>query len=92
MAWGKLAKPAFLLGNFLRGFFHGSVDEVVETFIDKEVTRFKDTADLLNKCEPWENHLHRDSYDAINRALKKNNYEKARMAVDKYSTQTNTHQ
>ena len=32
MAWTKLAKPAFILGNFVRGFIQGSVDEIVETF------------------------------------------------------------
>ena len=34
MAWFKLAKPAFIVGNFVRGFLHGSLDEVVETFKD----------------------------------------------------------
>lgn len=88
MAWSKLAKPAFVVGNFVRGFFHGSVDEVVETFTNAEITRFKDTSDLLGKCEPWKNHLKRDAYDEINRALKKGNYEKARTAVEEYATQT----
>ncbi len=49
MAWLKLAKPAFFIGNFVRGFFHGSVDEALETFTDAEITRFKDTADLLDR-------------------------------------------
>lgn len=88
MAWFKLAKPAFIVGNFVRGFFHGSIDEVVETFTDSEVIRFKDTADLLGRCEPWERHLKGDAYDQINRALKEENYQKARATVDKYATQT----
>jgi len=68
MTWFKLAKPAFIVGNFVRGFFHGSIDEVVETFTDAEVTRFKDTADLLDRCQPWGNHLKGEAYDEINRA------------------------
>lgn len=34
MALFKLAKSAQIVGNFVRGFFQGSIDEVVETFTD----------------------------------------------------------
>lgn len=88
MAWLKIAKPAFFIGNFVRGFIHGSVDEALETFTDAEVTRFKDTSDLLENCRPWENHLKVDAYDEINRALKHKNYEQARTAVAKHATET----
>ena len=84
----KLAKPTFIVVNFVRGFSHGSLDEVVETFTDAEITCFKDTANLLDRCQPWENHLKGDAYDEINRALKKGNYEKAPTAVNEYATQT----
>ena len=33
MAWLKLAKPAFFIGNFVRGFFHGSVIAILLTLI-----------------------------------------------------------
>ena len=62
MAWFKLAKPAFFFGNLVRGVFDDSVDEAMETFTDAEVTRFRDTADLLERCQPWENHLKEDAY------------------------------
>ena len=62
MAWFNLvkpalAKPAFILDNFARGLIHGAIDEVVETFTDGEMIRFKDTAELLDKSKPWENVL-----------------------------------
>jgi hypothetical protein len=69
MFLSKLVKPAFIVGNFMRGFLDGASDEVMNTFSDQQITRFKDTADLLKNCEPWENHLKRDSYPEINRAL-----------------------
>ena len=50
MSRSKLAKLAFFLRNFVRKFIHDSVNEMLETFLDAEVTRFKDTADLLEKC------------------------------------------
>ena len=81
MGWIPLAKPAFIAGNFVRGFFHGSVDEVRETFTDAEILRFKGTADLLERCEPWDNHLEEKAYSKINEALKEQNYEKARQAI-----------
>lgn len=88
MAWSKLLKPAWIAGNFIRGFLHGSVDEVVSTFSDSEIIRFKDTAEVLNNCHPWENHLRGDAYDAINLALRQKDYQKARSAVDKHVTGT----
>ena len=81
MGWTSLAKPAFVFGNFVRGFFHGSADEVLETFTDAEIIRFRDTADLLTGCEPWDNHLEKKAYSKINEALKEENYQKARQAI-----------
>ena len=85
--WG-LRKSAYFLGNFARGFLDGTVDEVKHTFTDAEITKFSDTGKTLNNCEPWSDHLKRDSYYEINQALKKNNYNAAREAVDKYATET----
>ena len=28
MAWLKLTKPGFIVGSFLRGLMHGSIDEI----------------------------------------------------------------
>lgn len=75
MTWTKLAKPAFIVGNFVRGFIQGSADEILETFSDAEVTDFGDKAKALRRCEPWENHLKRDAYHEINKALKKGDCE-----------------
>jgi len=88
MGWNKIAKPVFFAGQFLRGFIDGSKDELVETFTDAEITRFKDTAEILEKCEPWEQHLEDRAYEKINQALKKENYKKAREAIDKNSKDT----
>ena len=77
MTFTHLAKPAFVVGNFIRGFLHGSADEVLNTFTDAEITRFKDNADLLRSCEPWENHLKEEAYSKINKALRKKNYQDA---------------
>lgn len=83
-----LAKPAFVVGNFVRGFLHGSVDEICNTFSDAEVAKFKDTADLLRSCEPWNKHLKEEAYSAINKALKKKNYQDAREAISQHQTET----
>jgi hypothetical protein len=88
MVWRKIAKHAFFIGNFVRGFLDGSVDEVFETFTDAEVTRFKDTADILENRNLRENHLKVNGYDEINRALKHKNYEQARKAVADHATET----
>lgn len=92
MSFIKLGKPAFVLGNFIRGFISGglkgSVDEIKETFTDAEITRFSDTAKMLDRCQPWENHLERDAVNEINKALKKNDYSAAREAVTKHATET----
>ena len=45
-------------------------------------------ADLMDNCKPWSNHLKGDGYDQINLALKKDNYKKARAAIDEYATET----
>lgn len=50
MIWIKLAKPAFVVRNFVRGFLHGAVDEVADTFTDPEIIRFGDTAKMLDIC------------------------------------------
>ena len=34
-----------------------TVDEVKSTFMDAEVTRFSNTAKILDKYVPWKNHL-----------------------------------
>lgn len=47
MAFIKLEKPTFILGNFMRGFIKGSADEIVETFTDAELTDFSDKAKAL---------------------------------------------
>jgi len=88
MTWTKLAKPALVVGNFVRGFFHGAVDEVVDTFTDTEIIRFGDTTKMLDRCDPWENHLKRDGYKEINKALKKGHYSAARKAVDRCAKET----
>lgn len=72
MTWISLAKPAFIVGNFIRGFLHESADEVVNTFTDAEVIHFKDNADLLRSCEPWENHLKEEAYSEINKGMEIN--------------------
>lgn len=71
IGWSSLVKPAFIVGNFARGFFHNSVYKICYTFTNVEISRFKDTADLLKNCEPWENHLYDQAYPEINKALKK---------------------
>lgn len=88
MSWISLGKPAFIVGNFIRGFFHGSADEVLNTFTDAEIVRFKDSADLIRNCEPWENHLKEEAYSEINKALKKKNYQDAREAISQHETET----
>ena len=88
MAWTKLVKPAFILGDFVRGFLHGSLDEAKMTFTDAEISRFSDTAEMLKRCEPSEIHLYRDAYGEINKAIKQNDYKAARKAVTQYSTET----
>lgn len=92
MNWIKLGKPAFALGHFFRGFVSGgvkgSMDEIKNTFTDAEITRFSDTAKMLDRCQPWENHLERDAVNEINKALKKNDYSAARKAVTKHATET----
>ena len=52
MAWGNFLKPTWIAGNFIRGFLDSSVHEVVSTFNDTEIIRFKDTAEVLNNCSP----------------------------------------
>ena len=88
MGWNRIAKPAFAIGQFLRGFMDGAADELAETFTDAEITRFKDTAEVLEKCEPWDQHLKEEAYEKINKALKKENYKKAREVIDKNSKDT----
>ena len=88
MGWKKIVKPAFVVGQFVRGFFDGSRDELVETFTDAEILRFKDTSEILEKCDPWDDHLEEKAYEKINQALKKGNYQKAREAIDKNSKDT----
>lgn len=88
MNWMKLGKPAFVLKNFVRGFFHGTIDEVKSTFTNAEISRFRDTAEMLDHCKPRENHLKRDGYYEINKALKKRDYSAARKAVTKHATET----
>ena len=88
MSWIKLRKLAFILGSFVRGFLHGTVDEAKSIFTDAEISRFSDTAEILDRCKPWENHLKRDGYAEINKALKKKDYNAARKAVTKHATET----
>ena len=88
MVWKKIVKPAFIVGQFVRGFIHGAGDELIETFTDAEITRFKDTSELLEQCEPWDQHLKEEAYEEINKALKKENYKKAREVIDKNSKDT----
>jgi hypothetical protein len=88
MTWISLTKPAFVVGNFVRGFLHGSADEALSTFTDAEILRFKDSGDLLRNCEPWEKHLKEEAYSEINKALKKKNYQDARTAISKHVTET----
>jgi hypothetical protein len=59
---------------------------VLETFTDSEIIKFKDTADLLGRCEPWDNHLKSDAYSKINKALKDNDYQKAREFISEHAT------
>lgn len=49
----------------------GTKDELIQTFTDVEITRFNDTAKVLKKCEPWDQHLEDKAYEKINQALKK---------------------
>lgn len=88
MAWAKM-KPAFILGSFVRGFFHGSRDEVMCSFSDSEIARLKDIADSLDRCKPWKNHLKRDAVNEINKALKqpKDKLYKARSAIVEQATE-----
>jgi hypothetical protein len=88
MGWKTIAKPAFIVGQFVRGFLHGAGDEIIETFTDAEITRFKDISETLQKCDPWDQHLEEEAYEKINQALKKENYKKAREAIDKNSKDT----
>lgn len=88
MTWISLTKPTFLVTSFFKGFIHGLTDEVACTFTDADITRFKDSADLLRNCEPWENHLKEQAYSEINKALEKKNYQDARNAISKYVTET----
>ena len=60
MIWISLKKLAFVVSNFVRGFLHGSADEVVVTFTYTEILRFKD-----------KNHLKEEAYSEINKTLLK---------------------
>ena len=82
---GKLAKLAFLLRNFVRGFFHGSIDEMVQTFTYTEIIYFKDAADLVDKCKPWENHLECNAYGEISSDLKHGYSHKTRQVIDNFN-------
>jgi hypothetical protein len=84
----SFSKLAFITGNFLRGFFDGSVDEIKSTFTDAEIVRFKDTANLLQSCEPWENHLLDEAYPKLNKALDRKNYQVARNIISEHQTKT----
>jgi hypothetical protein len=42
----------------------------------------------LRNCEPWNKHLREEAYFEINKALKQNNYQNARMAIDMHLTET----
>ena len=44
----------------------GAKDELDEPFTDAEITRFKDTAEVLEKCEPCDQHLEEKAYEKIN--------------------------
>ena len=86
MTFFNWSKPAFFFikqsaKNFARGFVHGVIDELQQTFTDSEITRFADAADTLKKCEPGENHLTRDAYNEINKALKAQDYQAALVDV-----------
>ena len=74
MGWNKIAKPAFIIGQFFRGFMDGAKDELAETFTDAEIRRFKDTADVLEKCESWDQHLKEEAYEKINQNSKDTKY------------------
>lgn len=50
MVWFKLIKPIFIVNNFVRDFFHGSINEMVERLTDAEVTSFKEIGNLLDRC------------------------------------------
>ena len=54
----------------MRGFFHVSIDKILEIFVGIEVTHFTDTLELLDRRKPFKNYLQRDAYDKINRAKK----------------------
>ena len=92
MGWRKNAKREFIFGRFFKGFYDGSVDELSGRFTDAEVLLFRDSADRLDRCKPWHNHLNGDAYDEINKALKHRDpikaYKKARAAVEKHASQT----
>lgn len=53
MSWIKLGKPTFILGNLVRGFLYGTVDEAKSTFMDAEISRFSETVEMLDRCKPW---------------------------------------
>lgn len=84
----KSAKTAFTLGQFARGVFDGSKDEIFETFTDAQMTKFQDTADLLRSCQPWEQHLKEKAYSGINKAIRKNDYQTARNLISLHKTET----
>ena len=42
---------------------------------DAEIIRFSDTAKIIDRCKPWDNHLESEAYDndKINKALRSSN-------------------
>lgn len=74
--------------RLLTGIFAGSKDRFVKEFSNEEIGIGLHTRDMLNKCEPWSQHLTNKGIRDYNKAVSRGQCDLAKSIVDKSMTET----